>query len=248
MAKQIIILEGRNMVRDALVSKNKIQSVLVSNTALEDPRIREIEGLANRQGVLIQKVRPEQIEHLTESGNAQGVIAYMELPEMPTLEKILKAKPSPFLLLFNKLDYEQNLGAILRSAWAAGVDAVMVRPSAGVHDVTPVVAKVSMGGAAYVPLIQQSLFQALTTIKKFAIPVVGVEVDLGEDYTKQNLRGPLALIFGGESSGLTEPLKKYCDLFVHIPMIKNVASLNVSVATALVIFEKNRQERSPKVW
>ena len=113
MAKQIIILEGRNMVRDALVSKNKIQSVLVSNTALEDPRIREIEGLANRQGVLIQKVRPEQIEHLTESGNAQGVIAYMELPEMPTLEKILKAKPSPFLLLFNKLDYEQNLGAIL---------------------------------------------------------------------------------------------------------------------------------------
>lgn len=244
MTKQMITLEGRNMVHDALVSGNKITSVLVSNATLDDPRIREIEGLAGKQGIAIEKVRPEQIEHLTESGNAQGVIAYMELPETPSLEEILKSKPNPFIILINKLDYEQNLGAILRSAWAAGVDAVIVTPSAGVHEVTPVVAKVSMGGAAYVPLIQQSLFQALTTIQKYAIPIVGVEVGLGEDYTKQNLKGPLALVFGGESSGLTEPLKKYCDLFVHIPMVKTAASLNVSVATALVIFEKTRQERT----
>ena len=243
MAKQTITLEGRNMVRDALVSGNKIQSVLVSNATLEDPRIREIEGLAGKQGIAVEKVRPEQIEHLTESGNAQGVIAYMELPETPTLEEILKSKRDPFLILINKLDYEQNLGAILRSAWASGVDAVIV-PNTGVHEITPVVAKISQGGAAYVPLISQSLFQALATIKKYAIPIVGVEVDLGEDYTKQNLKGPVAFVFSGEATSLSEPLKKYCDVLVNIPMVKSAASLNVSVATALIIFEKTRQERA----
>lgn len=230
------------MVHDALLSGNKIQSILISNAVLADPRIREIEGLVGKQGIAVLKVRPEQIEHLTESGNAQGVIAHMELPEPPILEEILESKQNPFFLLFNKLDYEQNLGAILRSAWAAGVDAVIV-PNTGVHEITPVVAKISQGGAAYVPLISQSLFQALTIIKKYAVPIVGVEVDLGQDYTKQNLKGPIAFVFGGEAASLSEPLKKYCDVFVNIPMVKNVASLNVSVATALVIFEKTRQER-----
>ena len=239
----IIVLEGRNMVRDALVSDNKIISVMISTSSLNDLRIQEIETMAKKKGIIIEHVRPEQIEHHADSGNPQGVIAQMELPPTPTLEEIIRNKPNAFILLFNKLDYEQNLGAILRSSWAAGVDAVVVTPSAGVHEITPVVAKVSQGGAAYVPLIQQSLFLALTIIRKNAIPVVGVEVDMGLDYTKQNLTGPVALVFGGESSGLTEPLQKYCDLFINIPMVESVASLNVSVATALIIFEKTRQER-----
>lgn len=230
------------MVHDALKSKQKIQAVLISIATLSDPRIKEIESLAERQKIKVEKVRPEQIEHLGESDGAQGVIAYMELPEPLTLDEILKSKKNPFLLLFNKLDYEQNLGAILRTAWAAGVDAVIV-PNSGVHEITPVVAKISQGGAAYVPLISMSLFQALTKIKDLAIPIVGVEVDLGQDYVKQNLIGPIALVFGGEAASLSEPLKKYCDLFIHIPMVKQVASLNVSVATALITFEKTRQER-----
>src|SRR3972149_2472958 len=126
---------------------------------------------------------------------------------------------------------------------AAGSAPVIV-PNTGVHEITPVVAKVSQGAAAYVPLISMSLFQALTKIKDQAVPVVGVEVGLGQDYTKQNLTGPVAFVFGGEAASLSEPLKKYCDLFVHIPMIKKAASLNVSVATALIIFEKTRQERN----
>jgi len=231
------------MVHDALMSQNTIQSILISNAVLDDPRIREIESMAAKKGIACDKVRPEQIEHLTESGNAQGVIAYMDLQSPPSVEEIIKSKSNPFLLLINKLDYEQNLGAIIRSAWAAGVDAVIV-PNTGVHEITPVVAKISQGGAAYVPLIAQSLFMALTTIKKYAVPVVGVEVGLGGDYTKQNLKGPIALVFGGEAVSLSEPLKKYCDVFVNIPMVKDVASLNVSVATALVIFEKTRQDRT----
>lgn len=242
MVNQIVTLEGRNTIHDALNSGQIIQSILISTSSLKDPKIKAIESLAGKHGVRLEKVRPEQIEHLSESGNAQGVIAYLKLPEPPTLDEILKTKTTPFLLLFNTLDYEQNLGAVLRSAWAAGVDAVIVTNS-GIHEITPVVAKVSQGGAAYVPLISMSLFQALTKIKERAIPIVGVEVGLGQDYTKQNLRGGVAFVLGGEAAGLSDPLKKYCDLFIHVPMIKDVASLNVSVATALIIFEKTRQER-----
>lgn len=242
MVKRFITLEGRNTVHDALLSRNKVVSVLISTSVINDPRIREIEALARKDNISVQRVSSDQIERESGSTNAQGVIAQMELAPAPTIKEMLDSKPNPFLLLFNTIDYEQNLGAIMRTAWAAGVDAVVVSNS-GVHEVTPVVAKVSQGAVAYVPLIGVSLFQALTTIKEYAIPIVGVEVGLGSDYSKQNLLGPIVLVFGGESAGLTEPLKKYCDLFIHIPMTTGVASLNVSVASALIAFEKTRQER-----
>ena len=93
------------------------------------------------------------------------------------------------------------------------------------------------------PLIGMSLFQAIDLLEKYAVKVVGGEVNMGDIYTKASLRGPVALLIGGEAAGISEPLTKRCNQFVHIPMKSGVASLNVSVATALIMFEKNRQER-----
>ena len=239
---QFITLEGRNMVHDALNSDKKIASVLLAVQTLSEPRIREIENLARKNNVPVQKVTNEELLKMCDSRNPQGVVALMEIPVVPTLEQILKAKRDVFLLLVNHIDYEQNLGAILRTAWAAGVDAVIASPN-GVHEVTPVVAKVSMGGAAYVPLIGMSMFQAAKLLHEYAVPMVGVEVDMGKPYTETNLRGSVAFVMGGEAVGISEPLQKECDIFVNIPMNREVASLNVSVATALVLFEKLRQEK-----
>jgi len=239
---EFITLEGRNMVHDALLSGQKIVSVLLATTTINEPRIREIENLARKNGVEVRKVSSEEIEKLSDSRNPQGVVALMTIPETPTLEQILMEKRDVFILLLNHIDYEQNLGAILRTAWAAGVDAVVASPN-GVHEITPVVAKVSMGGAAYVPLIGMSMFHAAKLLHDYAVPMVGVEVNMGESYTETNLRGPVAFVMGGEAVGLSEPLQKECDIFVNIPMNKQVASLNVSVATALVLFEKMRQEK-----
>lgn len=233
------------MVHDALTSGQKIASVLLATSTLSDPRIKEIESLAQKNGVSIQKVSPEEIAKMSDSRNPQGVVALMSIPETPTLEQILKAKRGAFILLLNHIDYEQNLGAILRTAWAAGVDAVVASPN-GVHEITPVVAKVSMGGAAHVPLLGMSMFQAIKLLHKYAVPVVGVEVGMGKPFTETNLRGPAAFVMGGEAVGLSEPLQRECDLFVNIPMEKEVASLNVSVATALVLFEKLRQEKETR--
>lgn len=233
-----IVLPGRNMVFDALKSSQKLTSVLISRSSFPGDKIKQIEELARSKGVRVEIVSNEELAKL-ETGS-QGVVGLMMPPEEVSLKEVLTNKKDPLILLFNKLDYEQNLGAILRSSWAAGVDAVVVNPS-GVHEITPVVAKVSMGGAAHVPLISQSLFQALTILKQEAIPIVGVEVSLGKPYYEEKLTGPVALLFGGEEKGLSEPLVKYADKFVHIPMDKEVASLNVSVATGVVLFERMRQ-------
>ncbi len=238
---QHLTLEGRNMVHEALLSNQKIESLILSSSSKEDPKIKEIEKLARAKGVRIQVLRAEELLKLADSKNPQGVIATMLIPEEPSLEQILKDKRDAFILLVNHIDYEQNLGAIIRTAWAAGVDLVIASPS-GVSQVTPVVAKVSMGGAANVPLLSMSLFQALKLLHRYAVPVVGIEVNKGESIYKTNLRGPIAIMMGGEEVGISEPLMKECDIMAHISMKKGMASLNVSVATALVLFEKLRQE------
>ena len=236
-----VTLEGRNMVRYSLVSGQKIRTVLLGLGSVGDPKIKEIEKLARDKGVQIQSIQTEELNKMAESRNPQGVIALMDVPEITSLKQILDNKRNCIILLLKRIDYEQNLGAILRTAWAAGVDAVVASPN-GVHEITPVVAKVSMGGAAYVPLIPMSLFQAIKMLHEYAVPVVGVEVEMGKTMYEQKLTGPVAFLMGGESEGLSEPLQKECDYFINIPMQKAVASLNVSVATALVLYEKNRQE------
>lgn len=229
------------MVKDALTSGQSVTSLIIASGSVNDPRVQEIERLAKNRNVSVRIVSNSELEGMSESKNAQGVIATMDTPEIKSLERILIDKRNAFILLLNHIDYEQNLGAILRTAWAAGVDAVVASPN-GVHQVTPVVAKISMGAAAYVPLIPMSLFQAMKLLHKYAVPVMGVEVDMGKSIYETKLLGPVAFLMGGEAEGISEPLQKECDLFVNIPMNKEVASLNVSVATALILFEKVRQE------
>lgn len=237
-----IILTGRNTCLDALNSGREIASVLLAQENQKDPVLDQIASIAHKQGIKIEHVTSDELFKLTDRSSHQGVAVFMTMLEPPTIKQIVDSKPNAFILLLNHIDYEQNLGAIMRTAWAGGVDAIVVGHN-GVHEVTPVVAKVSMGAAAYVPLISLSLFQALSTLKDLAVPIVGLEVGMGNVYSETKLTGPLALLVGGEASGLTQPLIKYTDTLINIPMIGNIASLNVSVAAALVVFERLRQER-----
>lgn len=242
-----IVLIGRNMVHDALLSDKSIQIIYIGKNSRNDPRIRDILKLAGSKSVTISFVPPEKIRVISGSENTQNIVAYMQNYEGGSLKEIVNNKinsgKDPLILLFNHMDYEQNLGAIIRSAWGADVDAIVLSPS-GVHEVTPVVAKVSQGGAAFVPVFSQSLFQAIEILKDFNIPIVGVEVGMGKSYDELTLLGPVAFLLGGEEVGISEPLQRKCDIFIHIPINSELASLNISVATALVIYEKQRQERA----
>lgn len=231
-----IVLTGRNTVMDALKSDKVITKVMISDDVEYNDKIAEIEKLAKEKNITVSVINPRR-----NFDDAQGVSAIMEEPRHLSLEQIIKSNDNAVFLLYNHLDYEQNLGAILRTAWAGNVDAVVCAPN-GIHKITPVVSKVSQGAAAYVPVIAQSLFQAIDVLKRHFIPVVGVEVGMGKVYFEQNLTGPVAFLFGGEAKGLSDPLMSKCDLFINIPINENLASLNVSVATAIILFEKLRQE------
>jgi 23S rRNA (guanosine2251-2'-O)-methyltransferase len=242
-----LMIIGRNMVHDALESDKKIQIIYIGKNSRIDPRIKDIVHLAQRKNVEISYVAAEKIRAISGSDSTQNIVAYMQKFKANSLREILDMKAAekkdPLILLFNHMDYEQNLGAIIRSAWGAEVDAIILSTT-GVHEVTPIVAKISHGGAAYVPVIAQSLFQAIATLKDYGVPVVGVEVGMGKAYDDITLLGPVAFLFGGEVSGISKPLEKNCDAFIHIPITNKLASLNVSVATALVIYEKQSQERA----
>ncbi len=247
MRNEQLMIVGRNMVHDALLSEKNIQVIYIGKNSRNDPRITEILKLAQAKNVNVSFVPPEKIRAISGSENTQNIVAYMQNYAGNSLKEIIENKTrdgkDPFILMFNHMDYEQNLGAIIRSAWGAQVDAIVLSPS-GVHEVTPVVAKVSQGGAAFVPVIAQSLFQAIEILKDHNIPVVGVEVGMGKPYDKLTLLGPVAFLLGGEDVGISEPLQRKCDIFIHIPINSELASLNVSVATALVMYEKQRQERA----
>jgi len=245
-----LMIFGRNMVHDALQSDKNIQIIYIGKNSRSDPKIKDILALAQRRKVNVSFVPREKIRAISGSENTQNIVAYMQNYEGNSLREIIDRKISagkdPLILLFNHMDYEQNLGAIIRSAWGADVDAIVLSPS-GIHEVTPIVAKVSQGGAAFVPVIGQSLFQAIDVLKEYAIPLVGVEVGMGKSYSDLTLLGPVAFLLGGEDVGISEPLQKKCDIFIHIPINSELASLNISVATALVIYEKQRQERVAKI-
>ncbi len=143
-------------------------------------------------------------------------------------------------MLVDSLAYEHNLGAVLRSALGFGVGGVVLPTRRGAG-LTPVVQRVSMGAVEEVPIVRESLFSALKHIKKAGIPVVGADMG-GVGIGQATLSGPLALVLGAEGKGLSSKLKERCDAIVAVPLAGRLESLNVSVAAAVMMYEKRRQD------
>ena len=147
----------------------------------------------------------------------------------------------PFLVLADGLSYEHNLGAVLRSSLGFGVNGVIVPTRRGAS-ISPVVQRVAMGAAEVVPVVHEGLFAALKHIKRAGIPVVGADMG-GASIGTCRLSGALALVLGAEGRGLSPKLREKCDRIVSIPLAGSLESLNVSVAAAILMYEKRRQDQ-----
>ena len=174
----------------------------------------------------------------------QGVVAYAAPVEFKTLEDALKKAAAkgeaPFLLLLDELQDPQNLGALIRTADAAGVHGILL-PKRRSCPLNAVVAKISAGAVEYVPVIQiGNIVQQLKDLKKQGFWVAGADMD-GEPYTKANLTGPLVLVIGAEGKGLGRLVKENCDIIVSLPMQGGVNSLNAAAAGAVLMYEVVRQ-------
>lgn len=236
-------VEGRNPVLELLRSGGTVHLVQVAKGLEGEQVIQEILSLAENRGIPVKFMPRQQLKKLSTTGLDQGVIAFTAPPTYVPLRKVLEARGrNIFAVILDEVQDPQNLGSILRSAEAAGVDVVVIpkRRSVGV---TPAVHRASMGGSLYVPVARENLFTALKLLKEQGVQCVALDPTGSVDYFDMSLTGSLALILGGEDKGVSQALLRKCDLVVRIPMAGRLSSLNVGVAAALVMFERVRQQK-----
>lgn len=230
-------LEGRNVVLDALErGRRVVRRVWIDAAAKPD---RKVTAILARAGDRVQRVDRVLLDRMSVTGVHNGVIAEADaLPDI-SVKELLDAKLDPFLVLVDEVQYEHNLGAILRSALGAGVDGVIVPVQRG-KGITPVVHRVSMGGAEAVPLVREGISSSLAQLRRAGVTIVGADMD-GVPPWEVDLTGPVAVVLGGEDKGLTDPVRARCDHIVGVPLAGNLESLNVSVTAGVILFERVRQ-------
>jgi 23S rRNA (guanosine2251-2'-O)-methyltransferase len=242
-------LEGRNVILEALRAGRKFKRLLLDSQAREDEKLKEIISLARENKVSIEKVDRHRLDDISRTGVHLGIIGWALPRRSISLKELVedcRAKGEvAFLLILKEVLYEQNLGAILRSAESAGVHGVIV-PSRQGAGVTPNVIRISMGASEYVPVIRGSIMSSISFLKRSGVWIIGADMEGDDIYYEVDLTGPVAFVLGGEDKGLSEAIKSKCDRIVRIPMKGHISSLNVSVTCALLMYEKLRQEAEVK--
>lgn len=236
-------IEGRNPVLEALRASVPVEQILIYAQAQSDEKISEIVRLAGSKKIPTRRVDKRTLKRCSRTGIHQGVIALASPLQPPSLTYLLnrldEQKQDPFLLVLANVFSEQNLGAVIRTAEGVGVHALILSNRS--FGLTPVVVRASMGACFWLPIIQTNLFSALKLLADQGVAIIGAEGAGNKDYWAVDLRGPLALVVGGEDQGITPPLKKYCHELIRIPMLGKTSSLNLSVATAVILYERARQ-------
>jgi 23S rRNA (guanosine2251-2'-O)-methyltransferase len=210
--------------------------------------IQSIANLAKTNGINIKWVDKDTLEKITGDSVHQGIVIErrgnhsIKQLDMDTL--ILEANDGPlFVLVLDGIQDPHNLGACLRSANAAGVDAVIIPKDRAVQ-INATVSKVASGATEHTPVIAvTNLSRTLEKLQGAGVWVIGTSDDAEESIYTVDLKGSLALVMGGEGKGMRHNTRKHCDRLVHIPMAGQVESLNVSVATGVVVFEAMRQRQ-----
>lgn len=240
-------IEGRNPVIEALKAKSDLKYIVLDEGLAPDPKINKIRKLAAKQDVTIRLKPRKYLKKISQTGTHQGVIAIKYDNKAPSFKALVEAVPldqSPFFIYIREALYEHNIGAIVRTAEAAGAHGVIIPPKA---KVTPQVVRISMGGTEHIPVINAGLFPTIKQAReKLGLRVVGIEV-IGENhYFEEDLTGPTLFIIGGEDRPLSEEITSKCDAIVKIPLNGYLNSLNMSVAAGIVLYDKVRQEMSQK--
>jgi len=213
----------------------------------QDDRVQKIVSLIKKAGLQFHKVSREYLDDQFKGQRHQGVAARVLPGKVGTesdLQQIIKKSDLPFILILDGVTDPHNLGACLRSADAAGVDAVVV-PKDRAVGLTATVRKVASGAAERVPLIQvTNLVRVLRDLKEDGLWTVGLAGESDQNLYECDLKGPIAMVMGAEGEGMRRLTKEHCDFLVHIPMAGSVESLNVSVATGVSLFEVVRQRKA----
>jgi 23S rRNA (guanosine2251-2'-O)-methyltransferase len=238
-------IEGRNPVLEALRAERPISKILLAKNSERHGVIAEIIPLSRTLGVPVEYVDRQAIDRLSQGTTNQGILAIAASKEYHDLEELLavpqaKNEPALFILL-DGIEDPHNLGAIIRTADAAGVHGVIIREKRSVG-LTPAVEKASAGALEYVPVARViNISRTIETLKAHNIWVVGIDRSGERLYSGIDFKTATAIVIGGEGKGLSDLVKKHCDFMASIPMKGKITSLNASVAAAVVVYEALKQ-------
>ena len=235
------ILEGKNSVTEALRSGRPINRILLA----KDIRSPEIISLAKQRGIIFEFVDKRVLDRTSMGRKHQGVIAYVSPQKYAEIEDIIEAAKNknevPFILILDGIEDPHNLGAIIRTSEATGAHGVIIGKRRAAP-LTEIVARTSAGAVEYVPVARvTNIAQTIETLKKQGIWVIGVDQGTKKLYNQADFKLPVALVIGGEGSGISRLVRERCEDLVSIPMKGKIGSLNASVAAAVVMYEVLRQ-------
>ena len=236
-------IEGRNAVLEALRAGKPIDKLYVLDGCPDGP-LRTIIREAKKGDTIINYVKKERLDQLSETGHHQGVIAMAASYEYATVEDILeKAREkgeAPFIFVLDNIEDPHNLGAMIRTANLSGAHGVII-PKRRAVGLTPTVARTSAGAINYTPVAKvTNLKQTMEQLKKEGMWFVCADMD-GTPYYQMDLKGPMGLVIGSEGEGVSRLIKETCDFVASIPMKGDIDSLNASVAAGVLAFEIARQ-------
>ena len=239
------MVAGRNAVMEALKGSRSVNKLMIANGSTEGS-IKEIVAVAKEKGVNIQYWDRSKLDSIARGIRHQGVLAQVAPVQYAELEDILQVAKDrnepPFIVLLDELEDPHNLGAILRTADAAGVHGVLI-PKHRSCPLSATVAKTSAGAVEHVPVARVgNLVQTIKKLKQEGLWVAAADMD-GKDYYDTDLTGPLLLIIGSEGQGVGRLVKEQCDFVVRIPMVGKINSLNASVAGSILMYEAMKQRR-----
>lgn len=236
-------IEGRNAVLEAFRSGKTIDKLSVQQ-GLQDGPILSIIREAKKHDTIINYVKKERLDQMSETGKHQGVIAQAASYEYASVEDILaaareKGEP-PFLFLLDGIEDPHNLGAIIRTANLAGAHGVII-PKRRAAGLTATVARTSAGALNYTPVAKvNNLNTVIEELKREGLWFVCADMG-GELMYRLDLKGPIGLVIGNEGDGVSRLVKEKCDFVASIPMKGNIDSLNASVAAGVLAYEIVRQ-------
>lgn len=228
------VVEGVRLAEEALRAGLTPEAVYLCPTIL-NPRGQALVAQWRAQGVPCFEITPEVLAAMSATETPQGILLVLPWPDLPWPEQ------GTMFLLLDGLQDPGNLGTILRTAWAAGVDGIWVLP--GTVDVwSPKVVRAGMGAHMHLPIRPLTWDELPQAVAEFTL--LAADAHAGSPYTQAPWEQPFVLAVGSEAHGLREPVRELADMFVHIPLASGVESLNAAVATGILLFEARRRRET----
>lgn len=235
------VLAGRNAVMEALKSGRPIDSIYILKGNTQGS-LGKIVAMAKDEGVPVKDATPQKMESLCGDLNHQGVAAIVACRDFSTMEDIMAkaGDEAPFVVICDNIEDPHNLGAIIRTAEAAGAHGVIIPKRRGVG-LTATVAKTSAGAVEYMPVVRvANIVSCIDELKEQGFWIFCADMD-GETWCQADMKGKIGVVVGSEGFGVSRLTKEHCDFVVSLPMKGHVNSLNASVAAGIVIYEAVRQ-------